>query len=169
MKIFAYSVLVVFLAVMGSAMAGMGVRVVFNKGTPDPNKWCSTSDWSKVQMLLDNAMGGRRLGGTQQHSRQLTYCQTICSRFPPGLCYLSGTGCRGRRTLGDPAADQAPLLAEPDVELTEDRSSRHLYADSLCTEKKKAILIVLNTNQTTVAKTCRNLMTSQYDLACFDV
>jgi hypothetical protein len=171
MKLFPCSILVIFLATMGSTMAGMGVRVVFNRGIPDPNKWCSAGDWSKVQMILDGAMGGRRLGDTQRHSRQLqgAFCQSVCRSFPPGLCYLSGTGCRYRRALEDPASDQAPLLAEPDAELTEDPSSRHLYADSLCKEKKKSIVKILDTIQTAVAQTCRNLITSEHDLACYDV
>jgi hypothetical protein len=170
MTLFACSVLVIFLAAMGSAKAGMGVRVVFNRGIADPNKRCSASDWSKVQMVLDSAAAGRRrLGSTHNHSRQLGYCQDVCRSFPPNLCYLSGTGCRNRRDLEDEASDQSPLLVEPNSQLTQDPPSRQLYMEMMCTEKKKAIGMILNTIQSMVAQTCRNLITSQHDMACYDV
>jgi hypothetical protein len=142
-------------------LGDLGVRIVFNQGQTASNKWCSDSDWDQVQIALDDAMGRRRLGASAHATRQLTYCSSVCQYFAPKTCYLSGTGCRNRRAL-----QKAHLLSQ---QLEGAVDTRHLYADNECAEKKNRIVNGLNGIQNDVAQTCRNLITSQHDLTCYDV
>jgi hypothetical protein len=147
-------------------LGGLGVRIVFNQGRTESNKWCSASDWTKVQIALDAAAARRRLGASAHTARQLGYCDDVCQSFPPRTCYLSGTGCRNRRALQKSATDEATLLSEQPEGA---EGTRHLYADNECAEKKNRLVNGLNGIQNDVDQTCRNLITSQHDLSCYDV
>jgi hypothetical protein len=167
MRIFVGTVILVLAMCTSGVLGGFGVRIVFNRGETESQKWCSAADWTKVQIALDTAAARRRLGAASAHTaRQLGFCATICQYFKPKTCYLSGTGCRNRRALHESTSGEAPLLAE---QLDGEVDTRHLYADNECAEKKNRLVNGLNSIQNNVDQTCRNLITSQHDLSCYDV
>jgi hypothetical protein len=146
--------------------ATIAVRVVFNQGMVASNMYCSETEWDVVEAAMDRGcLVGRRLGEST-HSRQLTNCQTICAAYPPGLCYLSGTGCRNRRELEEPASDEALVLADPKAELPP--HSRQLVGT--CSSKKESIADELDDIQYKVGPACRLLiMKTPRDMTCYDV
>jgi hypothetical protein len=161
-------VVVTLCSCTSSVLGKLAVRIVFNRGQTESHKWCSASDWTKVQIALDVAAQRRRLGASAHVSRQLTFCAAICQFFAPRTCYLSGTGCRNRRALSlESTPNEASLLpAEPDDTMD---THRHLFADHECAEKKNRLVNGLNSVQNNVDQTCRNLIISQHDLTCYDV
>jgi hypothetical protein len=164
MKIF-FGTVLLFLAMCTSGVLGaLGVRIVFNQGQTESHKWCSASDWTKVQIALDAAR--RRLGASAHTARELNYCSSVCQYFAPRTCFLSGTGCRNRRALQESTTDEAPLLSEQPEDAM---GSRHLYTDSECAEKKNRLVNGMNGIQNDVDQTCRSLITSQHDLTCYEV
>jgi hypothetical protein len=166
MKIFVGNVFLILAMCTSYVRGDLGVRIVFNQGQTSSNKWCSDDDWEQVQIALDDAMARRRLGASAHATRQLATCSSVCQYFAPKTCYLSGTGCRNRRVLQESTTDEAPQLAEqPDGEM----DTRHLYEDYECAEKKNSLVNGLNGIQNDVDQTCRNLITSQHSLSCYDV
>jgi hypothetical protein len=121
MKLFLRSIFRV-IATMYEANATLAVRVVFSNGMITSSIYCTAAEWVEVQDAIDigctSGASGRDDGDDTHHSRQLTNCQAVCASFPPGLCYLSGTGCHNRRTLQESASkgalvhDEAELKAE---------------------------------------------------------
>jgi hypothetical protein len=177
MKMLLGTLLLILTLCTHSVLVGLGVRIVFNRGQTESQKWCSATDWLKVCIALDAAAARRRqqqraLGSvssasTGQKARHLTFCDTICRFFKPKTCYLSGTGCRNRRALTESVDFEATMLA--DEQRYDTMDARHLYADHECAEKKNRLVNGLNSIQNNVAQTCRNLITSQHDLTCYDV
>jgi hypothetical protein len=168
MKLSIYSILLA-MAMTHGAHATLAVRVVFNQGVIVPSIFCSAGEWDQVEAAMDKGcLAGRRLGETT-HSRKLTNCQTVCSSFPPGMCYLSGTGCRNRRReLQEPALDEVLPLAEPEAELP--APSRQLFTESACSSKNNRIAQELAVIQNKVGPVCRVLiMNTPRDFTCYDV
>jgi hypothetical protein len=166
MKLFVYSILFV-VATLQSVNAAIAVRVVFHKGLTAAGITCTPTEWDKLEAAMDKGcLAGRRLGETT-HSRRLNYCQTICKDFPPGMCYLSGTGCRNRRTLQEPASDEAlPSLAEPETELP----TRSLQWEGACSSKKKRIGQELTAVQNSVGPMCKTMISAiPPEYTCYDV
>jgi hypothetical protein len=166
MKLLLQSIFLMLATHASGVMGILAVRIVFNKGTPEATKYCTLGDWEEVEAAADKGAGRRRLGQTSS-SRQLqgAYCQSVCSNFPPGLCYLSGTGCRYRRALKSETTDQdAPV-----EQVTESSPpGRQLFTVAACDLKKKNVMTQLAATASKVGPTCQNLIKFT-DLTCVEV
>jgi hypothetical protein len=166
MKLLLQSIFLMLATHASGVMGILAVRIVFNKGTPEATKYCTLGDWEEVEDAADMGAGRRRLGQTSS-SRQLqgAYCQSVCSNFPPGLCYLSGTGCRYRRALKSETTDQDA----PAEQVTESSPpGRQLFTAAACDLKKKNVMAQLTAIATEVGPTCRNLI-KLTELTCLEV
>jgi hypothetical protein len=148
-------------------MGILAVRIVFNRGTNDPSKFCSPADWDAVKSAADKGATRRRLSQTSSRQLQGAYFHSICSSFPPGLCYLSGTGCRYRRAAESETTDQyAPV-----EQVTESSPpDRQLFTVTACDIKKQRVMAQLTAIAPRVGPSCQALISSKApELVCFDV
>jgi hypothetical protein len=167
MKLLLQSIFLIMATHASGVMGTLAVRIVFNRGANDPSKFCSPTDWDMVEGAADKGAARRRLGQTSSRQLQGAYCHSVCSYFPPGLCYLSGTGCRYRRALESETTDQdAPV-----EQVTESSpAGRQLFTVAACDIKKTRVLEELAAIATKVGPSCQALISSKVpELMCFDV
>ena len=135
----------------------MLVRILFNQGNVDPNKWCNPSDLEKINRAVEEAENyhGRNLREAKAISsnsaRELpvypAHCKQSCQGYSSGCCLIAN--CKGfrRQTL-------------------EDSSDRELFWNSNCYDQIWELDNAIDDIMYYVSQPCYNLLSSPRSHTC---